>query len=119
MYGLAPYYVRILCEGGMEGIYGYKPADIGDMTLDQIFMLLADKKLLRKGKGRVVKAEAFEATPDEDGYIKGRDKDGNPMKAKIGGESLASRLAREHAEEQKEKEKKKNKRRRRRKRKNK
>ena len=65
------------------------------------FMLLADKANLRAGSRRrkmVSSGEASAMGKTEDGFIKGRDAQGNPIKGKILGESLASRLVREEKE---------------------
>lgn len=80
------------------------------MTLDQIWFRLCDLDVLqgtkptkgvesnpRKDKMPVLAAAAGLST-DEEGYIKGRAADGTPMKAKIGGKSLARRLMEQEAE---------------------
>jgi len=85
---------------GFEGGYGYSPNQVGDLTLDQIFMLLCNKDNLRSTRGRVLEQNAYQAAAmsDTDGMIKGRDKYGNPMTAQIKGESLVARLTREQTE---------------------
>ena len=75
---------------------------VGRMSLDMVFMLLADKGNLRRGSRNRTRLVGFVA-PDKDGFVAGRDVDGNPMKATIGGESLAARLTREAAEKEKAK----------------
>lgn len=108
----------MLCEGGFEGIYGYTPHQVGDMTLDMIYMLLTSKKLLRSDPGskRTVKmSNAQVAELSKDGTIKGRDKEGNPIKGRIQGKSWASQLMEQEQsrkEEQLRKAKKRRKRRR-------
>ena len=68
------------------------------------FMLLCDKKNLRKENKKVRTAEITTSEvkstikPDKDGFVKGRDEQGNPIKAKIRGESLVRRLKREEEE---------------------
>lgn len=116
--GLTPRHIQLLCKGGLDGVYGYTPQQIGDMTLDQIFMLFAETKYLRGGRKRVVPTSAHEvASMSKDGLIKGRDEEGKPIQRKVAGKSWARQLmeqeeAKRKAEEQK-KERKRRKRRRR------
>ena len=65
------------------------------MTLDMVLFLLTERGLLH---GRTEEMPNVAGLADDDGLIKGRDADGNPIKARWAGESLASRLAREQAE---------------------
>lgn len=96
MCGLGPYHIHSLCVNDMG--MGFTPKQIGAMTLDMIFMLLADKKILRKsGKKRSAK-KMFPAI-GEDGIVKGRAEDGTAIEGRITGKSLARRLMEE--EEQK------------------
>jgi len=79
------------------------------MTLDQIYMLLVDSKNLRKsGKKRSIKvdSEVGLAMADKHGMVRGRDKYGKPIKAKlnVGGKSLARRLMEAEAAKQHQKE---------------
>lgn len=67
------------------------------MTLDQIWFRLCDINILSQDVGArtsVVNATmaASELKPDQDGFVRGRAADGTPIKAKIGGKSLARRL---------------------------
>lgn len=98
--GIGPYEIRLLCDDPWVGGRGMSLSEVAEMSLDQIFMLLTDRSLL-KSKGVRSKSyspsESSALIADKDGYIKGRAKDGTPIKAKIGGKSLASRL-REEAE---------------------
>jgi hypothetical protein len=94
----------------MNGGGGYLPSEIGEMSLDQIWFRLCDTEILKRKTGYRTKTmeSAFAVgalKPDKDGYIKGRDADGNPIlkKMKVGGMSLNRRLMLE-AEEQKKKE---------------
>ena len=87
----------MLCTNGFEGGYGYTPNQVGEMTLDQIFFLLCDKDVLRgSGKKRVVAYESMAVAGslpvDSKGFTAGRDKHGNPMRAKILGKSKAARI---------------------------
>jgi hypothetical protein len=79
---------------------GYTPQQVGDMTLDQIFMLMSDSNILRRRNERAVDSGPLEvvSAKDSEGFISGRDIDGKSIKAVIKGESLASRLNREHQE---------------------
>ena len=76
--------------------------------MDMIFMLLADidnlrSRDVRRRQKTVTGAEAG-LMADADGFIKGRDAEGNPIKGKVTGKSVASRLA-EKARLRREKEK--------------
>ena len=64
------------------------------MTLDQIYMLLTDRKNLRGSGKRTQKSSPLHLTgmAAKDGRIKGRAADGSPMLARIGGKSLARKL---------------------------
>ena len=78
------------------------------MTLDEIFMLLIDKKKLRyRGTVRSspMQSMASMSMADKDGLIKGRDEKGNPIKGRIVGKSLASQI-REKAEAERRRQKK-------------
>lgn len=115
--------LKILQLSPWEGGCGYTPQQISEMTPDQIYFCLCEKKVLRRGAKRTTKYTGIEmaayANADKDGFIKGRDAKGRPMKAKIKGESVVQRIMREEAEakakaEEAEKGKKKRRRRRRR-----
>ena len=65
------------------------------MTLDQIFMRLADRKKLRK-KDDVVRSAVMAPLnavklADEQGVIKGRAEDGTPIRGRVGGLSATQR----------------------------
>lgn len=95
MRGFAPWHVRILCNNPFEGGLGYTPQQVGDLTLDEAFMLMTDKAVLRRsGKLRAapVAAMAAAALADKDGLIAGRDRDGNPIKGRVAGKSRARQL---------------------------
>ncbi len=86
------------------------------MTLDQIFMLLTDWKLLRK-KGKGSRTEEKSAIgvlgmADKDGKVKVRTSDGTLLKLKSTGKSMAQIV--KEREQAKEKQKKKKRRGRRR-----
>ena len=64
--------------------------------MDEVFMLLADKNNLRAGPVKTKSVPTLEAiSMSKDGFVKGRAGDGTPIKAKIGGKSLARRLMEE------------------------
>lgn len=90
MCGLAPKHVRFLCECAFNGGFGFRPDDVGNMTLDEAFMLLCDKNVLRVGKHRILKMDAPSVSSvfSSDGTLKGRTKDGTQFTAKAGGKSL-------------------------------
>lgn len=84
-----------------DGGCGYTPKQIGELTPDQVYFCVADKKILRSGNSRTDKytsEQTASIASDKEGNIKGRDKDGNPLNLKMEGESLARRLMREEAE---------------------
>lgn len=103
MGGIGPWHIRMLCENPFEGGRGYTPSEVGAMTLDQIYMLLCDKKMLRKGAKRLVSMGALEAvSKSKDGTMKGRAADGTVFTAKVGGESVASQLIEAENEKRRE-----------------
>lgn len=78
------------------------------MSLDQVFMRLADRKILRKHSGRKVKMGLAEATSlvGKDGRLKAVARDGKVIRGTIGGKSK-TQLAREALAKQEEQEKRK------------
>lgn len=98
--GLGPIHIRLLCDNPWDGGRGYKPSDVADMTLDQMFFLLCDRTNLRGGKKSRVKSVSVGAMPKpgKDGLIAGRDSKGNPIRLPVKGESLAARLTRQAKE---------------------
>ena len=74
------------------------------MTLDQVFMRLADRKRLkaRSTVGGIKKAPSGVPTR-ADGKVRGRAADGTAIEGRIHGKSLARRLMEEQAEEEKKK----------------
>ncbi len=87
--GIGPWHVRVLCDNPWEGGRGYTPKEVGDMTLDQVLMLFADRKILLNRKRR---KDPLTVKPDKDGMIPGRDRDGKPIRGRVGGKSVARRL---------------------------
>lgn len=99
MWGLGPRHVRMLCDNVMEGGRGYRPEDVGNMTLDAIIMLLTERKLLRsRGRQRVTRTPVLQAKIGADGKARGRAADGTPIRARIGGKSMAQ-LVQERAQQ--------------------
>ena len=99
MFGVGPWHIQSLCVNDMG--MGFTPQQIGDMTLDMLFMLLADKKVLRKSrKSRSMKSAA--PIIAEDGTSKGRTKDGVPFTGRVRGKSLARELMEKEAASKKE-----------------
>ena len=92
--GLQPFHVRLLVDDPWNGGHGKSLEEIGRMSIDQALFLLADRKTMKGRKGTMTTKDAF-ALVDKDGYAKGRDAEGKPMRAKLGGRSLASRLIEE------------------------
>ena len=93
----------------MNGGGGYLPEQIGNMSLDQIWFRLCDMEILKRKTGfRTEKMDGASVKgtlkPDEEGFFRGRDKDGNPIKGRIRGKSLNRQLM-EEAEARKAKEK--------------
>ena len=65
------------------------------MTPDQVFHRICDRDLLKRQRGRRTR-QAASLTPDADGRVKGRAADGTPIRAKIGGKSLAKQIREKH-----------------------
>lgn len=100
MWGIGPRHIREICETetGWGIIRSYTPSQVGEMTLDQAYLLLCDKKILRMGRERTAKMLPEEVAVNSKGQIKGRTADGKPFVGKFGGESLASRIAKQEEE---------------------
>lgn len=75
----------------MEGGHGYTPQQVGDMTLDEIFMALADRKMLTKRRKIFDPLQAAQLA-DKDGLLKGRAADGTPIVGRVAGKSKARQL---------------------------
>ena len=104
--GVTTYMIRILCESPnaisreARGQMGYSPQQVGEMSIDQIYMLLTDWRVLRsKGKDRVEKINTTNliGMADEEGFVRGRAADGTPMKLKSVGKSMAQIVAEREA----------------------
>lgn len=93
MCGLGPYHIRILCNNTFDGGMGYTPEQVGDMTLDQVFMLLCDKKILRANTRHRIATVGSEMVPRrKDGKIRAVDRNGKPLNGIIAGQSRAQQL---------------------------
>ena len=104
--GITPWHVRILIDDPWEGGRGQQLSEVKKMTLDQVLMALADRKVLkaRQRRGGWTKAEplAVAARADKDGLVAGRAADGTPIKGRIGGKSVARQLMEREAAKQKQ-----------------
>lgn len=76
--------IRELCNSPFDGGAGYTPQQVGDMTLDQIFMRRTDIKYLRSHHTTRTTSEMPIGT-----MLAGRAADGTPIKAMVRGKSLA------------------------------
>ncbi len=105
MCGIAPWHVYQLCKNPFDGGFGYTPQQVGDLTLDQIYMLFSDQANLRRRDVKIRTMESLEGISllQKDGTIHGRSESGELIKGQIKGKSLCSRL-REQAEAKKKKE---------------
>jgi len=94
---LNPCHIRLLIDDPWNGGRGYSLEEVSGWTLDQVFMVLADRKAMAT---RRKEFEPLAAVPmgDKSGMIKGRAADGTPIAAKIGGKSLARRMMEAKAE---------------------
>ena len=75
----------------MEGGRGYTPKEVGDMTLDQVLMLMTDRKQLLNRKKTIPSLEAVNFA-GKDGKIHGRAADGTEIVGRIAGKSKARQL---------------------------
>lgn len=115
LYGIGPREIQILCDDPWYGGKGKSLEEVSAMSLDQVFMLLTDRKNLRgiRGRVRTDSPVGVSTMANHNGFISGIAADGTKMKAKIVGKSLASRLREEQEQKEKEKREKKGGRRRR------
>lgn len=94
MYGLGPHHIQSLCVGEMG--MGFTPKQVGEMTLDNIYMIFANEKILRKTTKRR-STTSISPAMDKYGTAKGRAEDGTVIKGRVGGKSLARQLMEEEA----------------------
>jgi hypothetical protein len=93
MCGIGPYHIRLLCNSGWLGGHSYTPSQVGDMTLDQIFMLLCDQKVLRQSaRRRVIRVNAEHAPTRKGGVVSCTAEDGTIIQGSVTGMSLAQRI---------------------------
>ena len=83
--------IRLLCDNPWDGGGGHQPRDVAQWTPDQIWFRLCDRGLLKLG-GRTQSMEPLEVRVDEEGIVMGRTPDGEPIKGRIAGKSLARQL---------------------------
>lgn len=100
LWGISPRHIRRLCDNPWNGGLGYTPAEVGDMTLDQIFMLLADPKVLRaSNRMRTQKVKPQDTAllrSRGDGTVAARDREGRPIVLRhSGGKSKAQQIQEE------------------------
>ena len=76
----------------MDGGRGYTPEQVGVLTIDQVLMLLTDRKLLCNRSKTLSSLEAVNAVSTEDGYICARDVKGNLIRGRVRGKSKAREL---------------------------
>ncbi len=88
---------------GEDGGLGISIHEVGDMTVDQILLMFADRKFLKSRAGCGGSSSdplmAASTMADDDGNIKGRAADGTPITAKIKGKSVARQLMEKQAAE--------------------
>lgn len=92
LYGIGCWHVRVLCDNAWEGGRGYTPNQVGEFTLDQVLMLLTDRKILMGKRDQGMEPLTVAGMASKDGAIRGRDKDGNPIVGRIAGKSKARQL---------------------------
>lgn len=79
------------------------------MTLDQAFMVLADRKLIRRTPGgprRMTMSPMQAASMAKDGMLKGVAADGTPIRGRVRGKSRARELMEQEERKRKERESK-------------
>lgn len=84
----------------MAGGYGYTPQQVKELTIDQVLMLLTDRKILQGKRTEVMDTVVAPTLTNEEGLIRGRDRDGNPIVGRVQGVSKARALM--NAEKQKQ-----------------
>lgn len=94
---ITAFQMKLLVDNPWNGGAGYSYKEIGEMTLDQVYHRLCDIEILKKDAGGLTESlEPMQAIaklkPDENGFIKGRDENGNLIKKKFSGKSLARQL---------------------------
>lgn len=95
--------MRILCENPYNGGNGYTPKQVGELTPEQIIMLLMPQNKIKERHRQTVEAVQAAGLIDKDGFVRGRAIDGSEMKARIGGRHGHKALLDRWAAEQKAK----------------
>lgn len=76
------------------------PEHVGDLTLDQTYMMLTDRKLLKRKEGkRRERVDSLQAvsTMGRDGVMRGRAADGTEIVGRVRGKSKARELMEQEA----------------------
>ena len=90
-FGLTSWSIRLLTDNPWNGGAGLSYSAVARMTPDQIHHRLCDRDILKVRNGkRVQKMSAVK--PDADGRARGRAADGTPIRARVGGKSLAKQI---------------------------
>lgn len=92
LYGVTTWHVRVLCDNPWDGGRGYTPKEVGELSVDQVLMLLTDRKLLLARRGKHVTAEQAVVLAGEDGAFRGRSVDGTEITLRSTGKSKAQQL---------------------------
>lgn len=94
-FNITSWHIRMLTDNPWNGGAGLSYQQVARMTPDQVFHRICDRDLLKRQKGRRTAKTAL-VKPDADGLAKGRAADGTPIRAKIGGQSLAKQIREKH-----------------------
>jgi len=101
LWGISPWHIQVLCfpvTFGNETGYGFGLEAVQNMTVDQVMMIFAKRKHLRKNsKVRSGSALEFYSLLRPDGTMKGRARDGTEISASIKGKSRAQFLTEQAA----------------------
>jgi len=81
----------------MEGGRGYTPQAVGELSLDQILMLMTDRKFLLNRKKAVTSDTLY--TISKDGIVRGVAADGTSITGTASGKSRARELMEQQAAE--------------------
>jgi len=106
LYGINCWHIRILCDNPMDGGRGYTPEQVGALTIDQVLMLLTDRKLLCNRSKSLSSLEVMSTVGTKDGRICARDVNDNLIQGQIRGKSKARELMEAEAKRKGEKSRK-------------
>lgn len=90
MCGVSQKTIKLLCTNPFDGGPGLTPKEVGELTLDEICLLLADKNSLSSGPQRIaVMGETDDVSPliQSDGSVKVRTADDRIVMVKPTGKS--------------------------------